>query len=318
MKVLQLVTNHRPFFDDQVTALEGVGVESTVLEVPGSYRPDEPRSVAEYARYYPQVLAAIDDHDLVHANYGLTAPFALAATRRPVVVTFWGTDLMSEREWLCRLSRMAAGLADATILPSRRMAEALGRPYTFVPFGVDADRFRQIPRDRARDRVGWSDDETIVLFPYAPERPEKDFPRAERVVEAADADADLRTVTGVPHHEMSHYLNASDALLVTSRRESGPMVVKEAAACGVPVVSTDVGFVDDVPGTAVCSSTDELAAELDRVLEAPRPAGATLPPEWQLEATGARLRAVYERVCADRNATRSGADSLGTQLGGAT
>ena len=323
MKVLQLVTERRPFFDQQVAALESAGVESTVCEVPGSHDPEQPRTAAEYARFYPEVLRALDDHDLVHANYGLTAPFALALPRRPVVVSFWGTDLMGESDWIRQLSRYSSDLADATILPSRRMADVLGRPYTYVPFGIDTDRFRPIPRDEARERVGWNTNENVVLFPYAPERPEKDFERAERVVERADTDADLRTVTGAPYDEMPYYMNASDALLVTSRRESGPMVVKEAAACGVPTVSTDVGFVSDVPGAAVRESDDELAAALDRVLNDSRsgsvesdrdadspndsaessaenvPDGsgdARLPDDWRLDATGERLRAVYERV----------------------
>ncbi|UPV76855.1 glycosyltransferase (plasmid) [Halorussus limi] len=325
MRVLQLVTERRPFFDAQVAALDAAGVESTVREVPGSHSPDEPRTAAEYARFLPEVLRALDDHDVVHANYGLTAPFALALARRPVVLTLWGTDLMGEREWIRQLSRVSAGLADATVLPSRRMAETLGRPYTHIPFGIDTDLFRPIPRESARERVGWDDDRNVVLFPYAPERPEKDFPRAERVVEAADAEADLRTVTGVPHDEMPHYLNASDALLVTSRRESGPMVAKEAAACGLPVVSTDVGFVGDVPGAAVRETTDGLAEELDRVLAdagGDSPAcvaeGPRLPREWQLETTGRRLRAVYERVLCERNGTATVGETPTTEGGGAT
>ncbi|WP_135823756.1 glycosyltransferase [Halorussus ruber] len=318
MKVLQLVTERRPFFDAQVEALERAGVESTVCEVPGSHSAAEPRTAAEYARFSPKVLSALGDHDLIHAHYGLTAPFALALPRRPVVLTLWGTDLMGESEWIRRMSRFAAGLADATILPSRRMVETLDRPYTHVPFGIDTDRFRPIPRESARERVGWEtegddgEDAKIVLFPYDTDRPEKDFPRAERVVERADADAEIRAITGVSHDEMPHYMNASDALLVTSTRESGPMVVKEAAACGLPVVSTDVGFVSDVPGASVCDSDEELAAELDRALAASDSAAADaesdrtapeLPRKWELDATGRRLRGVYERVLSERGAT---------------
>ncbi|MGM0591279.1 MAG: glycosyltransferase [Halobacteriota archaeon] len=299
MKVLQLVTGRRPFFDGQVAALEAAGVECTVCTVPGEHRVENPRSALDYARYYPRVLSALDDHDVVHANYGLTGPFALAQPKRPVVVTLWGTDLMGEYPWLRQLSRLSARLADATVLPSRRMALALGRPYSHVPFGVDTDLFAPSPRAKARERVGWDTDAPVVLFPYAPTRPEKDFSRAETVVSRLDGEVELRVVEGVAHEEMPDYMNASDALLVTSRRESGPMVVKEAAACGLPVVSTDVGFVADVPGTRVCRTTDELVAELQIVLDRPPSTESSIPDSWRLEAMGDRLRRLYEQVLSE-------------------
>jgi glycosyltransferase involved in cell wall biosynthesis len=181
------------------------------------------------------------------------------------------------------------------------MKPALDCEHTVVPFGIDLDRFRPIPRARARERLGWRPDERVVLFPYDPGRPEKDHPRARRVVAAADADARLRVVTGVPYGEMALYLNASDALLLTSTRESGPMVVKEAAACNVPVVATDVGFVsetlDGVSNSHVGTSDGELAAALDRVLEGPaRSDGRETLDGIGLDRMGERLEAVYERV----------------------
>jgi glycosyltransferase involved in cell wall biosynthesis len=39
---------------------------------------------------------------------------------------------------------------------------------------------------------------------------------------------------------------AMDVLLVTARNEGGPQPVLEALACGVPVISTDVGFVPEL------------------------------------------------------------------------
>jgi teichuronic acid biosynthesis glycosyltransferase TuaC len=62
-------------------------------------------------------------------------------------------------------------------------------------------------------------------------------------------------------------MNACDLVLVTSRHESGPLVVKEAIACGCPVVATDVGDVREVIGDlAGCYITsydvEEIAAKI--------------------------------------------------------
>lgn len=272
MRTLHLTTSRRSFLEQQVDALEARGIDCTILNVPGDYSADDPRTLSDYLKYYPSVLQhGLDEYDLVHANHGLTAPFALAQPTRPVVVTFWGSELMGGSEAITRTSQYSARAADAVVLPSQRMAEYLETGYSHVPFPVETDLFEPMDRDLARNLVGWDTDEPIVLFPYDPSRPEKDFERARRVVDECTVDAELRTVTGEPYERMPAYLNASDAVLVTSKRESGPMVVREAAACNVPVISTDVGFVADtladVSNSAVCRSDLELIGALEIVLE---------------------------------------------------
>lgn len=322
LSVLQLTNSTRPFFENQLTALERQGVSVTQLCVPGSYDSRSPRSVTEYARYYPSVLReSLADYDLVHANFGLVVPFALAQPTRPVVLTLWGSDLMGERAWLRRLSRFGARTADTVVLPSERMADELDVAHDVVPFGIDTDRFRPIPQGEARERVGWDRDSRYVLFPYNRERPEKDFARAKAVVDATSVDAELVELVelhGVDHAEMPYYYNASDALLVTSKRESGPMVVKEAAACNVPVVSTDVGFVDrvldGVDGTVVSDSNDELVAGLESVCsEGICSNGRTALDGLGIDEMGERLVAVYRRVL-DERVTRSASRAPGSAI----
>lgn len=300
LRVLQVATSDRSFFTQQVSALEARGVDCTTVTVP---RPvDGGRGPREYARFYARtVRAALDGHDVVHANYGLVGPLALAQPVRPVVLTLWGSELMGERGWLDRWSRFAARHSDAVVVPSARLARELDGPHELIPFGVDTDLFRPIDRERARERVGWDPERRHVLFPYDPDRSVKDYPRAARLVGRLPDDVALQTVSGVPYEEMPHYMNASDALLVTSERESGPMVVREAAACNVPVVSTDVGFVADVlagvENCHVADADDDLVAALESVLaDGGRSDGRTAVDSLGLDRMAERLVDTYRRA----------------------
>ena len=310
MKVLQLVTTPRPFFDLQIRELEERNIECTTVTVP---RPAEGgRSITDYLRFYPKVLRhSLSEYDLVHANYGLVTPFALAQPIRPLVITFWGTDLMSENGWLPRLSTAVARQADAVILPTKAMAANYSGPHSLIPFGVDTERFRPIPKQEARERIGWKSDVPIVLFPYDTSRDVKDFTRAKRIVEQADVDADLRAVSGVPYDEIPYYMNASDVLLVSSKREAGPMVVKEAAACNLPVVSTDVGFVREVlDGVSNCTVSDvdrELVSAVEDVLARDDPSdGRTVIDGLSVDEMADSIVDVYDRVLTDQGSKTTG------------
>ena len=52
-------------------------------------------------------------------------------------------------------------------------------------------------------------------------------------------------VDPLPHHLLSTYYRAADVCLVPSRSESFGLVALEAAACGTPVVASDVGGLRD-------------------------------------------------------------------------
>jgi glycosyltransferase involved in cell wall biosynthesis len=298
-RVLQVVANGQAtFFNSQVDALRDLGVTCDVLALPErAGLGNDIRSVGRYATLYKEILAteirSDVQYDLVHANYGTVAPLAALQPTRPLVLSLWGTDLMGD---IGPFVRRVSAAFDHVILPSATMEEYISQPSTTIPFGIDVETFRPIDREVARERVGWDPDKPIVLFPYSPDRPVKNYPLAEQV--AREAGVEIRTVSGVDHREMPYYMNASDALLVTSERESGPMVVKEAAACNVPVVSTDVGFVSDVLGDVsnshVCESHAGLVEHVRNVTRGrSRSDGRKHADEWSTEAMGRSILRVY-------------------------
>jgi len=55
-----------------------------------------------------------------------------------------------------------------------------------------------------------------------------------------------RNIEQTPHDDMVNYYSTIDLLVCVSRSEGTPNPVLEAMACGVPVISTDVGIVPEV------------------------------------------------------------------------
>jgi glycosyltransferase involved in cell wall biosynthesis len=311
MRVLNLVTNSDArFFKQQRRALGERGVEETTLSVPGTHAHEDgktkTRNLSHYVRFtVPAVCHAFGEYDLVHANYGLTAPPAVVQPRLPVVVSLWGTDLMGPYGWV---SRACVRFADAVVVMTEEMASALDRECHVIPHGVDLDRFRPEPQPRAQAVLGWNPDAKHVLFPYPRERTVKNYPRAKRIVESASASLDdpveLHTVSGVPHSRMPTYMNAADALLLTSHREGSPNSVKEALACNLPVVAVDVGDVrtrlDGVDPSPVSQSDAELAGELETILRTgARSNGREAVRDVSVQSTSTRLYDVYRSVVDD-------------------
>jgi teichuronic acid biosynthesis glycosyltransferase TuaC len=245
--------------------------------------------------------------DLVHAHYGLAGWVARLAGAKPLVVTFHGTDV--RHHLVGHLSRRLAWRLDLVAGVSRALFEAEdGRPglppvpgSAVLPCGPDLRRFGPIPRERARRQLGLDPESRYLFFPANPSRPEKRHDRAAEV--AAACGADLLTGGSIEPDEMPLWLNAANAVLVTSDYEGFGMAAVEALACEVPVLSTDVGIAPyalrGIDG-CLCAPFDASAwtAVARRHLDAPNPrvAGAARAATLSAAAMAERVIEAYRAV----------------------
>jgi glycosyltransferase involved in cell wall biosynthesis len=229
------------FVRDQVQALArmpGVELELFAFE-PGGASPYV-RAIRGLRRRY-----RADRFDIVHAHFGLTAWPGLVVPGEAHAVTLHGTDLVHPRSRAVTLSalpwfELVAPVSDSL---ARLVPPALLRGRLEVlPCGVDVERFRPIPRAAARRELGLDEHGRYLLFPSDPARPEKRYDRARAVA----GKLPLLVLRGVEPREVPLWVNAADAVLVTSERESFGLAVLEALACDVPVLATPVGIAPDV------------------------------------------------------------------------
>ena len=271
-----------PFVVRQVNSLRKEGVTVDVFAFRGG------KSPVNYLKAWRELRKKhdVNAYDLVHGQFGQSGLVALPS-KCPFVLTFWGSDLhgyvdhngrytLSGR-LLRRISQIVARQAQAIIVVSEHLKQFLSSsaPVYTIAHGVDFDLFRPMPQVKARQQLGWPLDKQIVLFGANPQNPIKRYHLAETAVRLSQGQSDVELVvmTGIAHELVPIYMNASDALILTSTHEGSPTVVKEALACNLPVVSVNVGdiewILDPIPGCIVCANDtpEAIAAGLTQVLQ---------------------------------------------------
>ncbi len=307
MRIL-VVTNMYPvpeepalgiFVQEQVESLRQKGLTVDVFFVNG--RRHRRNYLTGFLRYLPRPW--LSRYDLIHAHYPLTGLIARAQVRSPLVVTYHGIEVVYG--WQGILCKILAPLVDRVIVTSEQVRQGLGMPRArVIPCGVDLDLFQPEPQHQARLRLDLPFGKPLVLF-CGGMRPEKRFDVARAAVDVLAhrmPSVELVVATEQPHTAIPHYMNACDVLVLTSDYEGSPMVVKEAMACNLPIVSVDVGDVAEIMGGTdgcyLCQRTpedvaDKLALALAR---GGRTTGRRSVEHLSLDRIAALLIAEYEQV----------------------
>lgn len=227
------------------------------------------------------------DFDVVHAQYGSACAFVTAGVDdRPTVVTVRGNDWNLHNETFHPLyfhTRLARAMTRrsletfSAVLPvSNRMAKEIAQEVpesriNVMPSPIDLALWK--PRMYATHVT-----RNVLFTANAPRDPIKRFSLCERtiaIVKQNIGDVTLKIASGISHTDMPSFVATCDAVLCTSETEGWPNSVKEALACNVPFVSTDVSdlskIADQENTCRVCEpDPNSLARNLCEVLRSPR------------------------------------------------
>lgn len=303
------------FAHRQVAQLERLGTQVETFSLQSRTNPVS--LVREACRLRRRIK--VFDPVVVHAHYGtVTALFCALFARRPLVITFRGTDLNPSSEFsrlrggVSRwMSQIAALFAAEIICVSTELRQRLWwrrAGVHVIPTGVDVEQFHPMARDTARVRLGWSATDRIVLFNHGNSRtPNKRRDLVDAAMTRVTAEirgARLVVMAGdVAGDEVPLYMNAADVLVMASDFEGSPNVVKEALACGTPVCSVDVGDVRamlaDVSSCAIVERTPAaIAAGLISLLRVPqRSNGPAFSERYAAQTHLPQVLRVLREVC---------------------
>ena len=262
MKILIIASDKggkfAPFVEEQISALQACGVEILRYAITG-------KGILGYLKELPKLKQYIRTHkpDLLHAHFGLSGLLANLQRLVPVVTTYHGSDINVPK--ILRFSKIAMRLSAFNIFVSKRnvsialspnslIASRLQNRYALLPCGVNIPKpwsemqtqlVEQLTLNQWVQGV-WSKDVKHILFAGAFDNAVKDPQLAKAAMnelEKMGVKAELIELKGYNRDQVNALMYTCHALLMTSKTEGSPQVIKEAMACGCPIVSVDVGDV---------------------------------------------------------------------------
>ena len=255
------------------------------LDLPGDFtrRLTDPFAARSSAR---AVSRRGTSFDLVHSHFlGLHALLGLRLKQtfgRPMVLTVYGGDAYSvpfRGRYNRSLAETVLAGADRLIAVSKPLAQNLvslgadASRIAVIPTGFDGSLFAPAPQESARSRLGLPPGKRILLAVanLVPQKGHGCLLESFKALASAREDLALVLLGGGPlerelrarvkelglgdsvlfagprpHGEIATWINACDALVLSSISEGSPTVIPEAMACGKPVVATKVGGIPDL------------------------------------------------------------------------
>jgi len=246
---------------ESVLSLPNITGDIIKINVPENGRLDYIRALAKIKRIYR-------DYDIIHCFHGYTLLLSFMIIRnKPILVSFLSDNVSNEFHINNRLLRKLLAKCTYKVLSKKNIYKVIkSRPVQsyekrsfYLPNGVDTNLFSSLSKIEAKMFLNLDINKKYILFVNSRNtksggiRKEKRYDIFLKVIEILKTkykldDIDQLLLMGIERKKVPYYFAASELHLLVSDFEGSPNSIKEALACNIPVVSTDVGNVRSMFG----------------------------------------------------------------------
>ena len=255
------------FVREQGESLRALGIEVAYFAVVG-------KGAKGYLSNYRRLQMAIKEFnpDLIHAHFGLCGALCVMQSKVPVVLTCHNGETLS---WYGNIiTSLAIQRAAHTICVAQHIYDKLylkPKNYTIKPCGIEMTEV--VDKDIAKQEMGLPNDKYNILFGGSFNNLRKNIALANAALHILNRDdINLIEMKGFTREQVTLLYNACDILLLPTKSEGSPQVLKEAMAYNCPVVATDVAdiayLLDGVSNSYVTTfDPSDVADKIQRVIE---------------------------------------------------
>lgn len=149
-------------------------------------------------------------------------------------------------------------------------------PYIIAPNGYNPNEFYVGDKYKTREKLNWPKDDFIVSF-VGTFNKRKGIERLSDAIDLINSESLASCFIGkgeirpkcknvlfqgrLQHEQIAEYLIASDVFVLPTTNEGCCNAIVEAIACGVPVISSDLSFNDDILDTSYSIRIDPMNTE---------------------------------------------------------
>ncbi len=255
MKVLH-ITNAYPlksyasygiFIKEQIESIINLGINCDVLFINSREKGN-----LEYFRCFIKNYKSLKKYDIIHFHHPYSAFLFLLfkfKMKYKAVTSFLGAY---NSNGLSLISKFVITRSDIIIIKNdKNITSDNSKKIIYLPNGVDLDFFKPIPKEECLIKLNFPDAEYILFVSSGgtnrnPKRYDL-FSETLRILnEKYGFSFKELLLTSAERSLVPYFFNLAKLHLLTSDHEGSPNSVKEALACNIPVVSTNVGNVNDM------------------------------------------------------------------------